>query len=88
MSVVWIWFGFVVLTFGLSISVYAIHNLYFNVDSFINVHNSLKSNSIYYDIHIINKPIEGILFNLLLTNYMCIVIIIYLIMQVASKLHF
>ena len=88
MSVVWIWFGFIVLAFGLAISVYAIHNVYLDMNSFINVHNRFKFNSINSDIYITNKSIEYTLFNLLCISYMPIVILIYLMITVACKLHF
>ena len=87
MSTVWIWFGFIILMFGLTISAYTVHNIYANMNSFINVHNWLKSNSIN-NICTVDKSIEDILLSLLMLDYMCIVIMISLIIQIVSKLHF
>ena len=35
MSVIWIWFGFIVLVVGLSISTYVNQNIYLNLDSLL-----------------------------------------------------
>ena len=88
MSTIWIWFGLIVLILGLSISTYIINNVYINIDNFINLHNLYKSSYINNDMCITKKSIINLLFNLLLINYLSITIIIFLIMQLAYKLHF
>ena len=42
MSTVYIWLTLLILIFSLSFSMYAAHELYTNLDSYINIHNSLS----------------------------------------------
>ena len=88
MSVVWIWFGFITIMFGLSISIYALHNICANMDSFINVHISLNPNLTNNSTYIPNKSIIDILLNLKVINYISIIAMISLMLQVILKFHF
>lgn len=88
MNIIWIWFIFIILVYGLSISAYTIHSISTNMDSFIDVHNSFNSNFINNSIFITNKSIKDILLNLEITNYVSIFIIISLIAQIVFKFHF
>lgn len=42
MSTIYIWIILIILIFGLSISAYACHDMYINIDKFIAVHNNIK----------------------------------------------
>lgn len=83
-SIIWIWFNFVILIFGFLSSAYAIQDICLNMDSYISVHNLLHSNSIYNNIT--SKLIENKLLNLKIANYICIIFMISLILQITSKL--
>jgi len=87
MSIVWILFGFITLIFGLSISAYAIHDICVNIDSYINIHNELKSNSIN-NISITNKSIKDILLNLKIVNYISLITVITLMLQITLKFYY
>jgi hypothetical protein len=84
-SVIWIWIGFVVIMFGSSLDAYTLHSLCANIDSYINVHNSLYSNYNENSLYNANKSILDILLNLKIINYMSIVSIISLMGLVMLK---
>jgi hypothetical protein len=42
MSVIYIWIILITLIIGLSFSAYACHDLYVNLDTYINVHNDIR----------------------------------------------
>lgn len=88
MSVVWIWFGFVTTMFGLSISAYALYNICVNIDSFINVHISFNPSLTHNSVYLPNKSIKDILLNLRIINYISIIAMISLMLQVMLKFHF
>ena len=88
MSVVWIWFGFVTIMFGLSISAYALYNICVNMDSFINVHISFNPYLTHNSLYIPDKSIKDILLNLRIINYISIIAMISLMLQVMLKFHF
>jgi sterol desaturase/sphingolipid hydroxylase (fatty acid hydroxylase superfamily) len=90
MSIVWIWFGFVTVMFGLSISVYAIHDILINLDSYVNIHVKLNSN-INENINLINmfsKSMKDNILNLKISNYISIIAIISLMGLTMLKFHF
>lgn len=86
MNVVWIWFNFIILIFGLSSSAYAIKDMSVNIKGYINVHNWLNSNS-HNNTSITSNSIENMLYYLEIVNYLCLVIIIFLIIQTVFKLY-
>jgi hypothetical protein len=87
-SVIWIWISFMTITFGSSFDAYLLHNLCADIDSFINVHNSFYSNYTGDNINTINKSILDVLENLKLINYVSILSIIFLMLQIVLKFHF
>jgi len=86
-SVIWIWIGLVVIMFASSLDAYTLHNLCVNMDSYINIHNSLFSNNNDNSIYIDNNSILDILLILKLINYISIISIISLIGLVMLKFH-
>jgi len=88
MSVVWIWFGFVTIMFGLSISAYALYSICVNIDSSINVHISFNPNLSHNSVYLPDKSIKDILLNLRIINYISITAMISLMLQVMLKFHF
>jgi len=86
-SVIWIWIGLVVIMFASSLDAYTLHNLCINIDSYINIHNSLFSNINDNIIYIENKSILDILLNLKIINYMSIISIFSLMGLVILKFH-
>jgi hypothetical protein len=83
MSILWIWFIFVILTCGLSGSIYFINLISVNLDKFINSHNSV-SNDIGVTLY---QSIEVVFFNLMVTNLICLFIVISLIAVVYFRFH-
>jgi len=75
-SIIWIWIGLVVIMFASILDAYTLHNLCVNMDSYINIHNSLFSNNSDNSIYIDNKSILDILLNLKIINYISIISII------------
>lgn len=86
-SVIWIWIGLVVIMFASSLDAYTLHNLCVNIDSYINIHNSLFSNINENRIYIDNKSILDILLNLKIINYITIISIFFLMGLVMLKFH-
>jgi len=86
-SVIWIWIGLVVIMFASSLDAYTLHNLCINIDSYINIHNSLFYNINDNIIYIENKSILDILLNLKIINYMSIISIFSLMGLVILKFH-
>ncbi|SRR5258706_9952299 len=76
--------------FGLNIDAYALYKLSINIDSFINGHISFNPNIIndIYHVDLSNNSIQDILINLQITNYVSIIALIFLIIQVMLKFHF
>ena len=73
--------------FASSLDAYTLHNLCVNMDSYINIHNSLFSNNNDNSIYIDNNSILDILLILKLINYISIISIISLIGLVMLKFH-
>jgi hypothetical protein len=88
MSILWIWFGFITIIFGLSIEAYALYNICINVDSFIDIHVSYNPYITNNSLYISDKSIKDILLNLKLINYISIFTMISLIIQIILKFHF
>lgn len=84
MSVMWIWFGSVILIFGISSKVYFVNFMSIHSDKIINSHNSVNNKIVttFY------PSIQDGLFNLMITNYVSLVIIIGLIIILLRKFHF
>lgn len=73
--------------FASSLDAYTLHNLCVNIDSYINIHNSLFSNINDNRIYIDNKSILDILLNLKIINYITIISIFFLMGLVMLKFH-
>jgi hypothetical protein len=84
-NIIWIWIGSVVIMFASSLDAYTLQNLCVNIDSYINIHNSLFSNNNDNSIYIDNKSILEILLNLKRINYISIISIISLMSLVMLK---
>lgn len=87
MSIFWIWFGFVVIIFGSSIEMYALFKICINLDSFINAHISFNPNFENNSTHISDSSIKNILLNLKVVNYVSLVSIVLLLLQIIFKFH-
>nr|YP_010164156.1 hypothetical protein K8J96_mgp22 [Metarhizium album]QRK27504.1 hypothetical protein [Metarhizium album] len=87
MSLFWIWFGLLIIIFGLSIDMYSIYKLSINMDNLINVHSLLNNGLVNYKISSLNYSMKEILFYLKVANLTSIIIIIFLILQFIIKFH-
>lgn len=87
MSIMWIWYIFVTILIGLSISAYALHNVYAYIENYINGHISFYPNLITDNKFNPAKSINDILLNLKLINYISIITTISLMGLVMSKFH-
>jgi len=89
MSIIWVWYGFITIILGLGVNTYALYKLSINIDSFINGHISFNPNILndIYPVHMSNS-IQDILINLQITNYISIIALVFLILQILLKFHF
>lgn len=74
--------------FGLNIDAYALYKINTNIESFINVHILFNPNFSNNSTYIPKKLITDILLNLKVINYISIIAMISLIVQVTLKFHF
>ena len=84
MSVFWIWFGVIVVTFGIGFFIYGINLISTNLNRFVSLHNPVNNNigaTIY-------GSIEDALFNLEIANYISLAIIICLIILLLFRFHY
>lgn len=90
MSVMWIWYGFVTIMFGLSVSAYGLHKVYANIDNFINGYISFNPNIInnISFTHMYNKSIIDIILNLGIINFISLFANISLMGLLLAKFHF
>lgn len=88
MSIVWIWFGLVVIMFALGLNAYIINDISINLDSYINIHNKFNIH-IIENINVINrfKDIKYLLTNLQIINYISIISLILLNLFIIFKFH-
>lgn len=84
MSVVWMWFGVIVITYGIGASIYANYLMYLKIDDLVNTHTPI-SNDIMPTLY---KSIEDAVFNLGIVNYLSLGIIINLIVILLLRFHF
>ena len=73
--------------FGSSLDAYTLYNISTNIDSYINVHNSVISNYTENNAHIIDKSILDIIKDLRIINYISLITIIFLMSQIILKFH-
>lgn len=74
MSVFWIWYGIIIVICGIIGSIYLIYGVYTNISHFISLHNSVNNNII----PTAYESIQNALFNLKITNYIALAILITL----------
>lgn len=86
MSIGWIWFGLTIMTFIINANLYVIHKLCLNLNRFIEEHISFHLN-FTNNIFIPKETIEDVLFNLKIMNYLTVITLILLILQVIFKFH-
>lgn len=87
MSVMWIWFGIIIIILGLSIDAYALHKLSINLNNFIEGYISFNphfANTIYVP----DISIKDAILNIKIANYISITAIILLMLQVLLKFHY
>ena len=87
MSVMWIWFGIIIIILGLSIDAYALHKLSINLNNFIEGYISFNpyfANTIYVP----DISIKDAILNIIIANYISITAIILLMLQVLLKFHY
>lgn len=61
MSIIWTWIGILLITFALCFDAYTLHDVHDNIDSYVNIHNLLHSNSAYTNSHVIDRSILDML---------------------------
>ena len=88
MSIIWIWFIFIILIIKLGIEAYSLYKLSINLDSFIDGYISFNPNFTDNSTYSPNKSINDILLNLKVNNYIYLFAIIFLMFQVILKFHF
>jgi hypothetical protein len=90
MSIIWIWYIFIFIIAGLSISAYALHNVCVYIDSYINGHISFYPNfsENISSLYMSDKSIIDQFNNLKLINFTSIVAIIFLIGLIILKFKF
>jgi hypothetical protein len=85
MSIFWLWFGIMAITYGIGTFTYALYRMGINIDNLVNAHISL--NPIRDDLHFTDRSIEEILSYLQWGNYMCLFILFFLMIQITFKFH-
>jgi hypothetical protein len=90
MNVIWIWIGFSTILFGLGTETYALYKLLNNLNNFIYGHISFNPdiNNNIYTTHIYSKSIKDILLNLQAINYIAIIVILFIMLQVILKFNY
>ena len=86
-SIVWTWTGILLITFALCFDAYTLHDVYNNIDSYVNVHNSLHSNSTYNNPYVVDTSILDILMYSRILNFVSIITMLYLILLLIRKFH-
>jgi len=87
MSIIWTWIGILLITFALCFDAYTLHDVYNNIDSYVKIHNSLHSNSAYNDSYTIDTSILDMLLYSRIFNFISIIIMFYLILQLIQLFH-
>jgi hypothetical protein len=83
-SIFWIWFGFATVLFGALTSTYGIGITYLYLDKAINTHNPIINNIV----PTLYKSIEDALFNLVIVNFIFLIVLISLIIILFSRFHY
>ena len=87
MSIIWTWIGVLLVTFALCLDAYTLHDLYNNIDSYVNIHNSMHSNSTFNNLYVVDTSIlDRLLFSRII-NFVGIITILYLILHLIRIFH-
>lgn len=87
MSIIWTWIGVLLVTFVLCLDAYTLHDLYNNIDSYVNIHNSMHSNSAFNNLYVVDTSIlDRLLFSRII-NFVGIITILYLILHLIQIFH-
>ena len=87
MSIIWTWIGILVITFALCLDAYTLHDVYTNIDNYVNMHKSLHSNLVHNNLYIIDTSIlDRLLFSIFI-NFISIINMFYLILVLIRKFH-
>jgi len=87
MSIMWIWYIFIIIMFVVSIFFYALHDLCTYLDIYINVHITFYPNIIADNINESTNSLHDMLLILKLINYVSIIVTLSLIGFIVSKFH-
>jgi hypothetical protein len=88
MSIIWTWIGVLLVTFALCLDAYTLHDLYNNIDSYVNIHNSMHSNSAFNNLYVVDTSIlDRLLFSRII-NFVSIITMLYLILHLIQIFHF
>jgi hypothetical protein len=85
MSVFWIWFVILIVIYGISSFTYGIYLVRTKIGDAISAH--LLLHPIKDNLHITNKSIEEMLSYLYVGNYICLIILFLLTVQIMCKFH-
>lgn len=85
MSIIWTWVGILVITFSLCFDAYTLQDVFTNIDSYVNIHKSLHSNSAHNNLHIIDTSILDRLIFLRIINFIGIINMFCLILVLIRK---
>lgn len=87
MSIIWTWIGVLLVTFVLCLDAYTLHDLYNNIDSYVNIHNSMHSNSAFNNLYVVDTSILDRLLLSRIINFVGIITILYLILHLIQIFH-
>jgi hypothetical protein len=87
MSIIWTWIGILLITFALCFDAYTLHDVYNNIDSYVNIHNSLHSNSVYNNSYIVNTSILDMILYSRILNFFSIFNMLILILSLIWKFY-
>jgi hypothetical protein len=84
-SLIWTWISILVITFALCLDAFTLHDVYTNIDSYVNVHNSLHSNSGHNNLYVIDTSILDRLMFSRIINFISIINMFYLVVLLIRK---
>ena len=88
MSIIWIWFGIAIIMFVLSTEAHGLYKMFININNFTDGHLSFNPTILNDNIYTPDKSIKEIIFNLNVNNYIGIISLVFLMLQIILKFHF
>jgi hypothetical protein len=88
MSIIWFWYIFITIMFGVCIIAYTLQDICTYIDIYINGHVSFYPNLISNNMYITVKSIHDILLNLKFNNYISLIAMISLLVLAIAKFHY